>query len=302
MTYDLIVIGAGIAGLTAANEAAKCGLQVCLLERLMFGGLVLNVNHLDPKPPSLPGSGSDAASELMMTASDLGVTTVFSAATALMTDGGLSVVTDAGPQIAHAVIIATGAHHRKLGVRGEVEFENRGVSHCADCDAPMYRGQDVVVVGGGDSALQEALVLAEFCGQVHLVHRGKAFSARNEFVDKLRQCANIRQHLDTVVEALLGKAALERVAVRGPNKAAREISCTGFFAYVGLDPNSEFISTQMERDENGCIKVDGRLRTSVPDVYAIGAVRAGYGGELREAQEDARMAVSVIARRMSAAG
>ena len=90
--------------------------------------------------------------------------------------------------------------------------------------------------------------------------------------------------------------------MRGPNKAASEISCTGFFAYVGLDPNSEFISTQMERDENGCIKVDGRLRTSVPDVYAIGAVRAGYGGELREAQEDARMAVSVIARRMSAAG
>jgi thioredoxin reductase (NADPH) len=133
------------------------------------------------------------------------------------------------------------------------------------------------------------------------VHRGKAFSARKEFVDKVRQCANIRPYFDTVVEALLGQAELERVTVSGPDKAAAEISCTGFFAYIGLNPNSEFISTQMERDENGCIKVDGRLRTSVPDVYAIGAVRAGYGGELSDAQEDALVAVSEIARRLSEA-
>jgi thioredoxin reductase (NADPH) len=299
-TFDVIVIGAGIAGLTAAQDAAQRGLRVCILEELMFGGMVVNINHLDPVPGDLAASGSDAASELMTQASDLGALPVFGQATALDILDGLSVLAEEGPYRARAVILATGARLRKLGVPGEDEFEHLGVSHCADCDAPLYRGQDVVVVGGGDSALQEALVLAQFCRQVHLVHRGASFSARADYVVRVARSANVHPHMETTVESLRGEASLSGIAVRGTDGVSSEISCTGFFAYVGLEPNSSIAADKVECDARGCVKVDAELQTSLANVYAIGAVRAGFGGLLSDAQSDARTAVAVIAQRSAA--
>ena len=300
-SYDVIVIGAGMAGLFAAGEAAQQGLGVCLIEELMFGGLVLNVNHMDPKPQDLPASGADCAAELMMKGSELGVTTVFGAAMSLRTEDGLAVLTEDGRHSAQAAVLATGARLRKLGVPGEAEFEHRGVSHCADCDATLFRGQDVVVVGGGDSALQEALVLARFCREVHLVHRRAAFSARKAFADQVSASGNIRTHMETTVEALHGGDALERVTLRGPEGKPLEIPCTGFFAYVGLEPNTGFVAPQLELDERGCVKVDAQLETSLDKVYAVGAVRAGYAGQISDARTDAKLAVSAIAKRLGAA-
>ena len=297
-TCDVIVIGAGFAGLSAASEAARRGLRVCLFEELMFGGLVVNVNHLDPGAAGLPASGSDLAAQLMTQAADLGVTTVFGAVTALDTGDGLSVRTDDASYSARAVIVATGARLRKLGIPGEAEFEHRGVSSCADCDGPLYRQQDVMVVGGGDSALQEALVLAEYCRLVHLVHRGKAFSARDDFSARLPGRDNIRVHTETVAEALLGEGALSRVKVRGPDGAAREIPCAGFFAYVGLEPNSTFLAAQLASDTEGRVVVSPLLESSVANVFAIGAVRAGYGGRLVDACSDAQGAVAAVAERL----
>lgn len=299
-TYDVVVIGAGIAGLTAAHEAAQRGLRVCILEELMFGGLIVNVNHLDPAASDLATSGSDAASELMMQASELGATTIFGHATALEIVDGLCVLGEEGLYRARSVILATGARLRKLGVAGEDKFEHRGVSQCADCDGPLYRGQDVVVVGGGDSALQEALVLADFCRQVHLVHRGTSFSARADYVARVAGSANVRVHMKTTVEALQGEDSLSGVTVRATDGVSSQIPCTGFFAFVGLDPNASLVAEQVECDTRGAVRVDAQLQTSLANVYAIGAVRAGHGGLLSDAQSDARTAVATVAQRMAA--
>lgn len=296
-SFDVFIIGAGVAGLAAAEAAAQRGLSVALAEELMFGGLATNVNHLDPAPPGLPGSGSDLAAELMTRASDLGVTTLFEGVSALAPRDGMFELTTAGDTYrARAVIVASGARKRALGVPGEREFENRGVSHCADCDAPMFQSQDVLVVGGGDSALQEALVLAQFSPRVTLVHRGPQFSARPDFVQAVQSTPAITVRFGSVVEAIEGAEAVSGVRVRTLATGASElVPCKGFFAYIGLDPNTQWLPPEVERT-GGAVRVDGNLQSSLPGVYAVGAARSGYGGLLSHAVEDAAVAVAAACR------
>ena len=280
--FDVIVIGAGITGLTAAKCAAQSGLATANIEALLFGGLVININELDGEPH---GSGTELASNLMMEVSDLGVANIAETVTALAREGDLlSVATDAGQHRARAVIIASGAQLRRLGIPGEAEFEHKGVSQCADCDGPMYKDEDVVVVGGGDSALQEALVLANFCKRVHVVHRGTKFRARRHLVDAVTARNNIQPLWNTVAEEILGTEMVTRVRVRNVlDGATTEIPCTGLFAYIGLEPRCEFAPPEIQRDANGGLMTDASLQTAMIGVYAAGAVRAGYGGLLTHA-------------------
>ncbi|MBI2226031.1 MAG: FAD-dependent oxidoreductase [Betaproteobacteria bacterium] len=280
--FDVIVIGAGITGLTAAQYAAQSGLATANIEALLFGGLVININELDGEPH---GSGTELASNLMMEVSDLGVANIAETVTALAREGDLlSVATDAGRHRARAVIIASGAQLRRLGIPGEAEFEHKGVSQCADCDGPMYKDEDVVVVGGGDSALQEALVLANFCKRVHVVHRGTKFRARRHLVDAVTARNNIQPLWNTVAEEVLGTEMVTRVRVRNVlDGATTEIPCTGLFAYIGLEPRCEFAPPEIQRDANGGLMTDASLQTAMIGVYAAGAVRAGYGGLLTHA-------------------
>ena len=287
--FDVIVIGAGITGLTAAKAAVQSGLKVANIEALMFGGLVVNINDLDGETK---GSGTDFASNLMMEISELGVENLSETVSAIARNSDrLTVTTDAGTHKARAVIIASGAKLKRLGIPGEAEFEYKGVSQCADCDGPMYKDEEVVVVGGGDSALQEALVLAEFCKRVHLVHRGPKFSAQAHLVEALKQHENIRPVLNTVADAVLGGQMVEKVRVRNTaDNTTLEIPCAGFFAYIGLQPSIEFAPAELARDAAGLLVVDGNLHTKMPGVFAAGAVRAGYGGMLTHAMADGTLA------------
>ncbi len=294
--YDVIVIGAGITGLTAAKHAVQSGLTTANIEAMMFGGLVLNVNELDGETQ---GSGAELASDLMSEISDLGVANLSEAVTAIARAGDqLTVTTDAGTHRARAVIVASGAKLKRLGVPGEAEFDYKGVSQCADCDGPMCQDQDVVVVGGGDSALQEALVLAKFCKRVHLLHRGKQFRARRNLIDAISTHANITPVWESVVEEILGGATVEKVRVRNiATNAVSEIACTGFFAYIGLEPVCDFVPAEVARDANGALVTNAALQTALPGVYAVGAVRSGYGGLLTHAIAEGEAA----ARSVSAA-
>jgi thioredoxin reductase (NADPH) len=278
--FDVIVIGCGIAGLTAAREALRGGLKTASVEGLLPGGLVLNVNHLDGE---VEGSGIEVAMEIMTEVGSLGGENLSGAVEALRAEGGeLVVSSEAGEHRAGAVIVASGAKIKRLGIPGEAELEGQGVSQCAECDGPMMQGKDVVVVGGGDAALQEALAVAHFARRVHLLHRGAAFRARKHFVDAVAAEPKISVRFGTEVAAIVGSNGVEAVRL----KDGGEIACAGFFAFPGLAPACDFVPGNVTRDARGCLVTDAGMRTSMPGVYAAGAVRAGYGGLLTHAVAD----------------
>jgi len=295
-TYDLIVIGEGIAGLACAGHARRAGLGVATFESTLFGGLVLNVNELDGYPGA--ESGTNLASELMQANSDAGVSSIQEEVTAIRPAGGAFEVAAGSVYGARQVVIATGARLKKLGVPGESEFEGRGVSSCADCDAPMFQNEDVVVVGGGDSALQEALVLAKFCRRVRIVHRGDGFSAKKHLAEQVRANPGISILWKSSVEAILGAKMVEKVRLRRDGKTG-EIASAGVFAYVGLEPNAACAPSGVGRDGRGHLVTHDAFETSMAGIWAIGAVRAGYSGLLRDAVIEAQRVADAVHDRLS---
>lgn len=297
-TYDVIVIGEGVSGLTAAGEVARAGLKVATLEGQIFGGLVLNVNELEPAPEGAETSGAELASGMMERNAVAGVTSVQEPVTQVRRVGdGYEVVTEAGSHCARAVVVASGARLKRLGVPGEMDFEGRGVSQCADCDGPMYQNEEVIVVGGGDSALQEAMVLSRYCSKVHIVHRGESFSGAAHFADQVKSNDKISVIWNATVEGIVGGQTVEKVRLKHADGRFEELPCAGVFAYIGLQPNVDFLPPEVELDENRAVRTDEALQTTAPGIYAIGAARSGYAGTLDDAMAEARRVAQTIASR-----
>jgi thioredoxin reductase (NADPH) len=231
----------------------------------------------------------------MGTNADAGVTSIQEPVTELRSAGGVhEVVTDSGAYTARNVVVASGARLKRLGVPGEMEFEGRGVSQCADCDGPMYQNEEVIVVGGGDSALQEALVLANYASRVRLVHRRDAFSGSPHFAAQVKANEKISVIWNATVDAISGAQMVEKARLKHADGRTEEVPCAGVFAYIGLEPSVDFLPASIERDEAGQVKTDGNFQTSVPGVYAIGAVRSGYEGTLDHAIAEAHRVAQTI--------
>ncbi len=298
IAFDVIVIGEGIAGLTAAGALAKHGISTATFEAQLFGGLIINVNELEPAPPGGEAGGAAFAAEMTQANADAGVTSVQEPVTAIAAaDGGFTVTTDSGSYRARQIIIASGAKLKTLGIPGEAEFEGRGVSKCADCDGPMFQNEMVAVVGGGDSALQEAQVLSQYCGKVLLIHRGSAFRAQPHFLDQVTTNTKIELRFGTTVEAVIGSNMVEKLRIRNA-AGSEEIPCAGLFAYVGLEPNANFLPAAIQRDARGFVITNDALETALPGLWAVGAVRSGCGGSLTDAMAEATRAANAIAARL----
>jgi thioredoxin reductase (NADPH) len=299
-THDVIVIGEGVSGLTAAGELARAGLKVATIEGQLFGGLVLNVNDLEPAPDGASPSGAELASGMMEKNAEAGVASIQEPVTLVRGIGdAFEVVTEAGAYRARAVVVASGAKLKRLGVPGEMDFEGRGVSQCADCDGPMYQNEEVIVVGGGDSALQEAMVLSRYCGKVHLVHRGESFSGAAHFADQVKANEKISVIWNATVEDIRGSQMVEKVRIKHADGRSEELPCAGVFAYIGLQPNVDFLPPEVELDQNRAVRTNESLETTTPGIYAIGAVRSGYEGTLDHAIAEARRAAQAIAARLT---
>jgi thioredoxin reductase (NADPH) len=293
--YDVIVIGEGVSGLTAAGALAEAGLKVATMEAQLFGGLVINVNELEPVPEDYPASGAELAAQIMQANSEQGVESIQEPVTGLRDAGGVKeVITDSGTHRARGVIVASGARLKKLGVPGEAEFEGRGVSQCADCDGPMYQNETVLVVGGGDSAFQEALVLSHYCGRVLLVHHGDTFKASRHFADAVKANGKITIMRNATVDAIVGDKMVEKARIRHNDGRVEEISCAGVFAYIGLDPNTDFLPDGIARDDRGFVRTNESFETTLPRVFAIGAARSGFGGTLIDVMSEARAAARAL--------
>jgi thioredoxin reductase (NADPH) len=214
----------------------------------------------------------------------------------------LAVATDSAEHAARCVIVASGAKLKRLGVPGEAELEYKGVSQCADCDGPLFRGEDVVVVGGGDSALQEALVLASCCANVRIVHHAAQLSAHSGRQEAIRSCGNISVLPMSEVTAIEGAGVVKAVRVRSlTDGSVRALPCGGVFVYVGLSPSTGFLPREVARDASGAAQANDALETSLANVFVAGAARAGFGGTLSDAVRDGRTVAAAVFQRLRGA-
>jgi thioredoxin reductase (NADPH) len=295
--YDALLIGGGIAGLAAASQAAQYGLSAALLEpSALLGGQVATVTSIEGFPALGAIAGAELAAILLTRARREGVILIEEAAHAVTTVGKQFQVTTASQTLrARAVIVATGGRRRELGVPKEQEFLGKGVSHCASCDGPLFRNEHVVVVGGGDAALQEAALLAPICRSVTLVVRG-GLRARRTYIDRAKSFVNLTFMWDSVVEAICGETSVSGVIVRNLETGTRlELPCAGLFPFIGAVPNTSFLGEGFEKDPQGRLRTEEWLVTSRTGIYAIGAVRHGFSGELASATADGTAVMKAIA-------
>ena len=296
---DVIIVGEGYAGLSCAAECVKLGLKVMSVEAGLFGGLIVNVNELEQFAEAGGLSGMDQAATLAAGNRRAGVKRIAAEVRAVVPiSGGFEVMTNSGKFRSRFVVIASGARLTNLGVPGELEFHGRGVSHCADCDAPMFSNTEVIVAGAGNWALKDALLLARESSKVHVVYKGSGLTASAEFVDRVRAKPKIHLHPGLEILEVLGNArGMSGVRFIDLNGNMGEISGRALFVLEGLMANSAIAPEPVARDSDGFLKVDGILETSVSGVWAIGQVRCGFEGWLKDAVADAQLvAESVKAR------
>lgn len=289
----IAVVGGGIAGLVAAREAAVAGATVWhFMGQDVMGGLVANVGTLENFSGGAV-AGIDLATTLFSDSSELGVEPVMEDVQAIIPRGDKFAIMSESEVLVDRVIVATGARLRKLAVSGASEFEDLGLSYCGWCDGPLHKGKPVVVIGGGDSALQEALHLASIASHVTVVARGDALKARPEFVARAQATPNLDLRVATEIHAVLGDVNVTAVRIGDRSTGTQStIACSGVFPFIGLVPATTALPPAIAVDAAGAVLTQARLQTSIAGLYAVGAVRSGYSGRLDDAIDEARQAVA----------
>jgi thioredoxin reductase (NADPH) len=274
--YDVIIIGSGLAGLTAGLFSARHGLATLVMEANIPGGHLISIEKIEDFSGFPDGTaGYELCPNLQRQASDYGAEFQRGEVLRLEAQENIwSVFTDEDQHRAKTVIVATGSTLKHLGVPGEEKLMGRGVSHCASCDGPLYNGQTVGVVGGGDSALQEALTLTNYAEKILLFHRGESFSAQQTYVQRVLDNAKITPRHQTVIEEVLGDEVVAGVRVRDlASGEISEVELAGIFVYVGLQPNTALLQNLVKLSDAGHVPTDNWMKTARDGLYAAGDIR-----------------------------
>ena len=274
--YDMIIIGGGPAGYTAALYGARAGLSTLVIERMAPGGQMGLTGDIENYPGFDEGiDGFTLGMKMQAGAEKYGATTEYTEVTSLKLDSEIKeVVTTYSTFLGRTVVIATGANPRAIGLDNEASLIGRGVHYCAHCDGRFYKDKTVVVVGGGNSAVGDALYLSRLCKKVYLVHRRDSFRASKVYDEPLRASENIELVLDSVVSELVADSRLNSVVTENlKNGEKRTIECDGIFVSIGRKPATEFLGDTLALDKAGYIIAGESCETNIPGVYAIGDVR-----------------------------
>lgn len=266
--YDVAVIGAGPAGMTAAIYACRAGKSVALFEKNFPGGQMVNAHIIDNYPAEDGISGFDLAQKMFEQVTAAGADFINEEVTAITSRGDVTLTTPSGSYRAKTAVLATGTERLRLGIPGEDRLDGRGVSWCATCDGAFYRGKDVAVIGGGNSAVSEALYLSAICKSVHIIHRRDSYRAEASLAEKLRATKNITEHLECVPVEITGEDKVNGVIL---DKKGEKITLAvdGVFVAIGGRPEQKLIAG-VEKDGAGYIRTDNEMRTSLPRVFAAG--------------------------------
>lgn len=312
--YDIVIIGAGTAGLSAAIYGVRAGKRVLVLEEKAYGGQIINTPEVENYPGIAKISGFEFATNLYNQAKGLGATVKFERAVEIKSqeaattgikavdDGTLTelttvtgkvnvVITDSGEYICKSVIIATGAKNRPLGVDREKELIGAGISYCATCDGMFFRGKDVAVVGGGNTALEDAHFLSNYCNKVYVIHRRDQFRGESRLVDRIKSKSNVELVLSSKVVELLGADSIEGIVVENTiDGKSSQIACQGVFVAIGQMPDNERFKNVVSLDQYGYIVAGEDCKTSCEGIYAAGDCRTKTVRQLTTAAADGAVA------------
>jgi thioredoxin reductase (NADPH) len=283
--YDVVIIGSGLAGLTAGLFAARCGLSTLVLEANIPGGHLISIEKIEDFPGFPDGiAGYELCPNVQRQAADQGAQFQRAEVQCLEAEGRFwSLLTFEERHRAKAVIVATGSTVKELAVSGEAKLTGKGISHCASCDGPLYNGQVVGVVGGGDSALQEALVLASYADRVIIFQDSESFSAQHVYQQRVLAQPKIEVRYQTAVEEVLGDNKVTGARTRHVTTGEKfQIDLSALFVYVGLAPNTGLLKDTLRLSETGHVPTDAWMRRERPGLYAVGDIR----------QESARQAIT----------
>ncbi len=274
--YDVIIIGGGPAGMSAAIYSARARLKTLIIEKAGCGGQIAITDHLENYPGFETGiNGFELAVKMQTQATTFGSEITYGEVVSINLNNKLKkVVLQDKEYETKTVIIASGANFKKLNVPGEQEFIGKGVSYCATCDGPFFRNKEIAVVGGGDSALQEALYLTKFATKVNLIHRRNEFRAAKILQEKVLANEKINVILDSIVEEICGTQMLESLKVKNvKNGNIKNLAVSGVFLFVGWQPNTKFLESSGIELENGYIITNENMETNLNGVFACGDVR-----------------------------